>query len=174
MLSSALLVLLTTLAAAPATPTTPPAPPAAGPGFAGHWDGAIIRTLGRDEIDFTLDLEPPRQEVGWTGKMSVLLTGVKDRPLDKVAVDGSTITFEDVAENGRRTFKGKLSDDGSRIVGDYTRGDTSFPFELERRTSYRTPSESELIDLSPDFKELKQLFDQDKDKVRMVLLLSPT
>lgn len=169
--SSALLVLLTALTA---TPAPPPGHTASSAGFAGHWDGSIIRTLGRDETDFTLDLEPPRQGGGWTGKMSVLLAGVKDRPLDKVVVDGATITFEEAVENGRRIFKGKLSEDGSRIVGEYTRGETSFPFELERRTSHRTPSESELIDLSPDAKELKQLFNEEKDKVRLILLLSPT
>jgi hypothetical protein len=171
-----LFILLAFLTVTPAA-AEPAAAAAASPGFAGHWEGAIIRTLGRDEIDFTVDLEPPRQAGGvWTGKTSVVLTGVMDRPLDKVVVDGSTIVFEDVPEkgNGRRHYQGKLSEDGSRIIGDYTRDDKTFPFELERRTSSRKPSESELTDLSPDARELKQLFDQEKDTVRVILLLSPT
>jgi len=168
-----LVILLAFLTATPATPE--PKAAAAGPEFAGHWEGAIIRTLGRDEVDFTLDLEPPQQAGGvWTGKMSVVLTGAKDKPLDKVVVDDSTILFEEAVEKGHRRFQGRLSEDGGRIVGEYTRDDKKFPFELERRTRSRTPSQGELADLSPDAKELKQMFDQEKDSVRMILLLSPT
>jgi hypothetical protein len=169
---------LAALAAMPAmsaTPGTPGSTPAvSGPGFAGHWEGAIIRTLGKDETDLALDLAPPQQGGAWTGKITVLLIGVRDRPLHKVVVDGSSLTVEDVDEHGHRVFQGKLSADGNRITGEYKRDERSTPFELDRRTSFRAPAESALTDLSPDAKELKQLFDQDKDKVRLVLLLSPT
>jgi hypothetical protein len=156
----------------PIVPAPAAAPPPA-PTFAGHWEGAIIRTLGRDETDLTLDLAPGEGGV-WAGKLNILMGGVKDRPLSSVTVDGPGITFVDADEHGQRVYQGKLSADGDRIVGELQRGERTVPFELDRKADFRLPAESELRDLSADSRELRQLFDEDKDKVRMVLLLSPT
>jgi len=172
------------MSAAQPPPATPPAPaatpapaaPAQAPinaKLAGHWEGAVIRTLGKDETDFTIDLAP-QEGGGLSGKMTILMIGMRNKPLDKVTVDGASITFEEANEGARRVFQGKLSDDGERISGELQRGDRKTPFELDRRERAHAPAESELIDLSADSRELRQLFDQEKGTVRVLMLLSPT
>lgn len=139
-----------------------------------HWGGAIINRAGVNEIDFTLRLQ--RAEDGtWRAWATTPLVGLENRPLDTITVDGRRITFGFEDEDGARRFEGTLSEEGDRIEGRYVRDGYSVPFELERLDSApEYPRPSTLRPLGADGKELAEQFDDDRDKLRILMLLSPT
>lgn len=163
-----ILLLSMPMAAAPLAVPAPPSP-------AGTWGGALLYEREASEVDLLVSLST-KPEGGWTGALSVPMMGMQERPLSDVAVDGLKVSFVYKDEQGTRAFQGRLSEDGQRITGEYRRGEQTVPFELVRRgsASLRIPSVGELIKLPPDAKDLKSLFDKDKDKVRLLMLLSPT
>jgi len=98
------------------------------PSIEGRWEGAISLPGTRLAID--VDFAP--REGGWKGDISIPLQGAVDLPLDKIAVEGATVSFIIPGIPGDPAFKGTLAADGGKIAGDFSQGGASFPFELTR------------------------------------------
>jgi len=62
--------------------------------------------------------------------MDVPEQNATDIPVDKVVFDGSTLRLEITPIEG--VFKGKLTEDGERIDGQWTQGGLTLPLMLER------------------------------------------
>ena len=92
----------------------------------GHWEGAI--DAQGNELRFELDVI--RGDTGHlVGTLNVPSEHLKGIRLQKVAVDGRTISF-----HARRdqSFGGSLSTDGRSITGEYSVEGFSLPFSLTR------------------------------------------
>ena len=98
------------------------------PTIAGHWEGAI--SLPGTKLAINVDFAA--QDGGWKGDISIPLQGIKDWQLDKIAAAGAAVSFAMPGIPGDPTFKGRLSDDGGTIAGDFSQGGGTFPFELAR------------------------------------------
>jgi len=99
------------------------------PGPAGHWEGSIDVPSGPFKVIVDID----RDSGGaWIGDIDLPAQGVKDMPLTGISVTGDSISFNLVAGSGGPKFKGKLSDDGNTISGEFSQGENSFPFTLKR------------------------------------------
>jgi hypothetical protein len=68
----------------------------------------------------------------WIGDIDIPQQGTKDLRLKGISVTGSAVAFELTAGPGQPTFKGKLSEDGKTISGDFVQAGNSFPFTLTR------------------------------------------
>ena len=101
---------------------------AAAPSIEGHWVGSI--SLPGTKL--AIDIDFKAQDGGWAGDISIPLQGAKDLPLDKIAVDGTAVSFAIPGIPGDPVFRGVLSADGLKITGDFTQGGGTIPFELAR------------------------------------------
>ena len=98
------------------------------PTIAGHWAGAI--SLPGTKL--AIDVDFSARDGGWAGDISIPLQGAKDLPLDKIAIDGTAVSFAIPGIPGDPVFHGILSVDGQKIAGDFTQGGGTIPFELAR------------------------------------------
>ncbi|HEY7545082.1 MAG TPA: alpha/beta fold hydrolase [Blastocatellia bacterium] len=102
------------------------------PDVRGRWEGAI--TLPNGELDFQVNFA--RKEDGsWTGTIDIPSQGAKDLPLVSVSVSASAISFALADVPGDPTWKGKLSEDGKTIAGDFSQGGQTFPFKITKKTT---------------------------------------
>lgn len=152
----------------------PAAEPAA---LSGFWNGAIIYSLAENEVDFSFNLS--RNQGGdWEGTLTVPLSNIWNRPVQGLSVKGREVSFRLDDGDLKRSFKAALSEDGHRLIGEYQRGDQVAPFELDREPGATTapegPTRPEIRLLPGEGNDLKSLFDQDKEHVRLLVLLSPT
>jgi hypothetical protein len=138
------------------------------PGFEGLWAGVVIFQFAETEVDLVFRFDR-QADATWRGTVTLPVQGMKDRPLQKVEVNGSDITF---VKGPTETFVGKLSPDGTMITGEFTQDGEAYPFELERRSGNEPVPP--LQQLSADSGELKRMFNADAGKVRLLLLMSPT
>ena len=56
--------------------------------------------------------------------------GQKDLPVESIALEDGTLTFS--AKNAGATYKGKLDDKGTEVVGEWAQGGKNFPLTLKR------------------------------------------
>jgi uncharacterized protein (TIGR03435 family) len=118
---------------APATPQAAAAPaqaaaPTAAEGFEGTWQGTLH--AGQD-----LRIVTKIGKADGGGYKAVFYSidqGGQPLPIDKVAVDGSSITLTLNLISGK--YEGKLSSDGKTIVGTWTQGPNPLPLPLARAT----------------------------------------
>ena len=103
-----------------------------GPGFAGHWVGAIQTPNG--DLGINVDLAVSEEGV-WSGDISIPAQGAVDFALADVVVDGSTVSFRMDGVAGDPTFSGTLSEDGTTISGPFTQGGAELQFILTRQES---------------------------------------
>jgi hypothetical protein len=96
---------------------------------AGRWEGSIAVPTGGMKV--IVDLDRDAQGV-WIGDIDLPDQGVKDLPLRNVTVSGTSVSFALPAGPGEPTFKGKLSEDGATLSGDFFQGGGSVPFSLKR------------------------------------------
>jgi hypothetical protein len=96
---------------------------------AGHWEGSI--TLPSGKLKVIVDLE--RDVKGtWIGDFDIPDQAVKDLPLSNVSVSGESVSFGLPGGQGNPVFKGKLSDDGTILSGEFSQAGSSAPFALKR------------------------------------------
>jgi uncharacterized protein (TIGR03435 family) len=118
-------------ASAPAQTVAAPAQaatPASAQGFEGTWQGTLH--AGQDLRIVTKITKADAG--GYKAVFYSIDQGGQPLPIDKVAVDGSSITLTLNLINGK--YEGKLSGDGKTIAGTWTQGPNPLPLPLTRAT----------------------------------------
>lgn len=160
---------------------------AAGSPLEGVWAGTIDYVPGELEIEVLVEIGETA-DGGLAGTIDVPVAKIEYRPLSDVRLDGSAVAFDMPVRthdggSGVYTFRGTLGEDGRQITGQFhgwlERGTRDAPFRLTRtgdaggdRLDWGTPTP--LTDLSPAGGELAAAFDADRERVRLLLTLSPT
>ena len=161
-----------------------------GPGpeaFEGLWAGQILYAPAQVELELWVELATDA-EGNLVGNLDVPSQKMKFYPLTSVEQQGHEIKF-DFHKDGERKknahffFEGKLSEDGTELSGIFTGwhdddGNNRVPFELKKTDAAfgerPEPVLRPLVDLASSNAELKEVFNEDADNVRLVMLLSPT
>lgn len=150
-----------------------PAAGAEAPRLEGHWEGVIILRPGEFEVDMKLDIVRAA-DGSLTGRLSYPNQGAKEYGLDTVQVDDAGFLITSTDEQGVvSVFQGRSITDADVLRGDLTEGGRTASFEL-RRTDPAARKPPVLQSLSRNGTELKALFNQDREKVRVLMILSPT
>jgi hypothetical protein len=98
-------------------------------GAAGHWKGAI-QTPGQ-ELQVEVDLAA-REPGAWVGTITIPAQNVRAFPLSSIEAKGEAVSFSMKGMPGDPLFKGRLSEDGATLAGDFTQGGARLPFQLKR------------------------------------------
>ncbi len=172
---------------AAARPAAGEAPAAAAPAgsaeaFSGLWLGAVVYEEAKKELEIVVELAPAAGGA-LAGTIDLPSFRIEYRPLEEVGVDGRAITFlfrHDSETRGAKApflFKGTLGEDGTTITGIFTEFVGEMPFRLERigdafseRPSRATPP---VTPMAAGGAELRDAFNRDAGRVRMLLMLSP-
>jgi len=141
----------------------------------GTWAGFVQVRPAEYEVDFQLKIER-NKDGSLKGWVSYPSEGIKDQALEKIAMgEGRTVTFLARDDKGvESAYQGWLSDDGRQIDGDLAESGQHFNFKLERGDGRWLHAASELKTLSPAGTELLSAFNEDRGRVRLLLILSPT
>lgn len=160
------------------------AAPAAAPAE-GLWEGALLPRKGEVEVELVVELAYDAQGRP-VGTISFPYADIHLLSLDEVKVDGSSVSFAfnrfsaNARQEVRSVFHGTLSADGQTIRGEFVEGGkNTYPFVLERKGDAgserpQPPASRPVLDLSDNGAELKEAFNREVDKVRLVYLFSPT
>jgi len=155
----------------PAWPQPTAAPP---PDLSGLWSGWVVYKPAQTEVEVTAELARAA-DGAWTGTIDVPVQNIELMPLRRLVVDGSQISFDLVERSGTSAFSGQLSPDGRQIRGEVKEDGVGHAFVLERRPGRPAPPPAPVVRrLGDGGEELRALFDQESDKVRLVFLVSPT
>lgn len=173
----------------PAAAVAPPPSPRTAPATAvprspeGLWEGEIFIQRGWLEVELLVELFDGGP-AGWAGNADLPTQGLQFVPLSAISVDKPRVSFEihRPAEGGVAAvdvrFEGELSADGRTLAGKFLEEGKTFDFALHRigeaGIDRPAPVAPELRMLSDQGEELKELFNREQDKLRLVLLLSPT
>jgi hypothetical protein len=166
------------------SPALAEAPAIAPAGAEALWDGVVIVRPGQAEAPVTVELA---RDAGGAlvGTLDMPSHGLSYAPLSDVRQDGTAVTFAfsryspTAQADVRSVFSGEIAADGTRIEGTFLEGDKNrYPFVLERvgepGSERRQPPTSPLVALSDSGEELKASFNRDGDKLRLLVLVSPT
>jgi hypothetical protein len=150
--------------------------------FSGLYQGAIVYDPGSAELEATIELGVAAGG-RLAGTIDMAAFDMVYHPLDDVRVDGREIDFsyrrfsEARGPNALFEFEGRLADDGA-LVGEFIEHRGRIPFRFERIGDAGSPRPElelrPLTDLGPEGDELRAAFNEHPDRVRLILLLSPT
>lgn len=168
---------ITLAALAAAALALPGAAASAASAFAGSWTGAIESKPNKIHVDVTIDLlSDPRG--GLRGYIDEPDQGFKGHPLEDVEAQGSRLAFVSKDEADTGVFKGEMANDGATITGSLVEAGRTYEVTLTRTKELRFwPGEQQppaLHVLERGAAELKEQFNRDAGKVRLLLLLSPS
>ena len=100
--------------------------------IAGHWEGTIDVPGTKLEVLIDFNQKP---DSSWEGKISIPAQKAKNLPLNNISFVDKKASFAIAGVPGKPTFKGTISDDGTKISGNFTQGGQSFTFSLSREVS---------------------------------------
>ena len=153
--------------------------------FAGLWRGMIVNKPAELEVEIVVELGPGAGG-GLAGTIDVPTSRLSYVPLEGVKVEGERIEFgfrrhsEAFGEGALSRFEGTLGAGGDEIRGEYTEagGARRLAFELERAGEAGAPRPEPVTPplraLSARGDELRAAFNGDADRVRLLMLMSPT
>lgn len=149
----------------------------------GRWQVVVIVEPESVEVDFVVDLKRD-QAGGWTGQFSSLIHEIQDRPLREVTVVDSKVSFTfDTWLRARQpkkpilAFTGEMQPGGNRIEGNADQEEGVVPFYMNRETSQPVAKASDplpRLNLLTSSADLKEAFNRDRGKVRLMQIYSPT
>jgi hypothetical protein len=166
--------------------------PAAAAGLEGLWEGLMVFKRGELEVEFVLELARAADAADAGDRRLVGTIDLPNQhllyhPVDRATLDGDQGAFAftwltpDSKVHATVAFSGTLSPDGQRFDGLVEESDAPgvrSPFSMTRvgdaGTPRRTPPAPALRPLSPAGAELREAFNADAGKTRLLLLLSPT
>jgi hypothetical protein len=140
----------------------------------GRWDGVIFFAPAENEVDVSIEVGTAAD-----GRLQDQLWFPTQRPkryeIRDLALAGATVSFHVVDEHGVvSSFKGELSLDKAEIKGMLTENEQHTPFTLHRRPQ-REPSEPpQVLALRGDGADLRQIFNRDADRMRLLIIGSPS
>lgn len=150
--------------------------------FAGLWRGAVIYEEAKKELEVLVELAPAA-DGSLAGTIDLPSFRIEYRPLEEIAVDGRSISFlfrhdsETRGPGAPFVFEGTLGEDGRTITGGFTEHTGTMAFRLERigdafteRPSWETRP---VTPMAAAGDELREAFNRDAGRVRMLLMLSP-
>lgn len=145
------------------------------PTVEGSWEGAIVYVPAELEVEIFVDLFQDSRGV-LAGLIDIPTKPIEDEPLANIRLDGNRISWELQRDSGTFPYEGTLSADGQEIRGRSVDRDKTVEFWLKRRD----PAAPERVRVNPPLQilsatgaELKERFNADAGKVRLVMLLSP-
>ena len=141
----------------------------------GIWEGVVVYAPAELEVEQAVELFQDARGA-LAGLIDVPVKPIEDEPLSAVRFDGKRISWELRRDTGTFRYEGTLSDDGKEISGQYFERGKTFPFWLRRTDPAAVkPARAQpaLHTLSATGGELKERFNADAGKVRLVMLLSP-
>jgi len=100
--------------------------------LAGHWHGTIEIPGMKLEVNLDFSFKP---DGSWAGDITIPAQKAKDLPLSNISMSGKEVSFAIAGVPGNPTFKGIISDDGTKITGDFSQSGKTFPFILKREAS---------------------------------------
>jgi len=151
--------------------------------FAGLYHGHVVYRPGSAELELIVELAP-----GPDGALAGTIThpgfDLRYKPLEEFRLDGRKVYFnyrhfsEVRGPNALFEFEAELSQDGETLAGEFLETRGRIPFELHRigeaGSPYPEMEPRPLSDLSDAGDELRDAFNEERDQVRLILLLSPT
>lgn len=173
--AAAVLALLWPFVSAPALAASPE----------GLWEGVILYKPAELETEIVVELARDGQG-RLVGTIDVPYQDIQLVPLEEVKADGPSVSFvftrfsQRANVEVRSPFRGTLSADGQTLSGDFIEGGkNTYPFRLHRKgeagTERKQPAASAPVQTMSDAgAELKEAFNREADKVRLVYLISPT
>jgi uncharacterized protein len=123
-----LLAALLAIGLAPALTTRADDKPSTDKGVEGSWEGELAVTP-QIQLRITLDVTKGK-DGSLSGKWASPDQGQKDLPLDSITLDDRVLEFS--AKNAGATYKGKLNEKGTEVVGEWAQGGKTFPLALKR------------------------------------------
>ncbi len=123
-----LLATLMTIGLAPAVIARADEKASADKGVEGSWQGELAVTP-QIQLRITLDVTKGK-DGSLSGKLGSPDQGQKDLPLESIALEDRVLSF--TLANAGATYKGKLNEKGTEIVGEWAQGGKTFPLALKR------------------------------------------
>lgn len=145
------------------------------PAVEGSWAGAVVYVPAELEVEIYVELFQDARGV-LAGLIDIPTKPIEGEPLANLRLDGSRISWELQRDSGTFPYEGTLSADGQEIRGRSVDRGKSVEFWLKRRAPgapERVVVHPPLHTLSATGAELKERFNADAGKVRLVMLLSP-
>ncbi len=150
----------------------------------GLWQGTLMYKRAELEVDVFVELARDAQG-RWMGTMDVPNQAIQFHLLENVRVNGSEVYFDFNRFSKKpgitvgTPFTGMVSADGATITGDFYEGKKNhIPLTLKRighaGDDRPEPRKPELRSLADSGAELRETFNRDAGKTRLVMLLSPT
>jgi hypothetical protein len=141
----------------------------------GHWEGVTLIQPAKYEVAIEVDFSPVEGDAP-KGSLSFTTNSDSKEPIHSLLVQDRRVRFAVTDEDGViSSFDGWLSDDGSRIAGDLEEGDAHYLFNLRRVDRGKSrPAQPALRHLSKSGAELKELFNRDRSRIRLLAILSPS
>jgi len=137
----------------------------------------LVARPGDMEPGMSFDLSR-RPDGTLQGRFSMPAEAVEDQPLEAVYEDGEVVSLLYRDPQGTLSlFRGARAGDASTIRGEMKEGASTYPFWIRRKAAGPDPAAprgGELRPLATDLAQLKERFNQDLGKLRLLLIVSPT